>query len=654
MSRQASSRGMLAIPLHPEMEESLLGYLTRVAERNVLESPAVLLEGIASWPPSQLTLQQQARLARVLGIELRQVEELFDRTYRSGLPANLLTYERRRVSPSMLKQAGCDRALWLVKPLTCCCKSWRELIDACPHCGQALRWGHSYLTRCQSCEADLTSIETREVQRDLRDVLHAATQLAMGCDPVFSSLSLHPDLSRLGGPDIIELAVLCGRALAPKAQRGVKLSSKGVGYEGVAAGLKLLQGYPISFRDIADSAVNTVENPFFRKFAAGALTREGELKGVINVINHMAPEKRGVERLRIVRVAQRQFTATELAAALGIEKSRVRDMADAGVFGPRAPRGVQRKYDWFSKVDIEKGRAFIDSRIFASQWAKRMGLSPMDVCQLVGDGLLGAVSDAAAQRVFASKLQIEKRSQLRFEEEILSHVRFSGCVDQRVPVVQAFKMIGGAYKPWSWLIRSALNGTFLHGLQCHWTKRLNFLNLSIHTSVAVDIARRVMIGFDHSYRTHNDNENAFRPNLLTRREVEIYLNCTPSEVGALIYYRYIDVVSVRPTKVDARSVERFGDRYVSMGELSALYQLSPPDIRKLTSRAGLVRQENGFWWRRDLRGSSGLFASCSPALVIGAWELSGPSNPLGRPVLASSEPENRSSLIFRAPDEWRS
>lgn len=188
MSRQVATRGMLAIPLTPEMNESLLGYLTRVAERNVLERPAVLLEGIASWPPSQLTTQQQAQLARVLGLWPRQVKSLFDRTYRSGLSANLVSHERRRVSPLMLKQTGCDQALWAVKPLSFCCESWRELIDACPHCGQALRWGYAYLTRCQSCEADLTPVETRAVQPELRATLRAAARLAAGVMPKWDAL----------------------------------------------------------------------------------------------------------------------------------------------------------------------------------------------------------------------------------------------------------------------------------------------------------------------------------------------------------------------------------------------------------------------------------------------------------------------------------
>ncbi|WP_341020793.1 hypothetical protein [Brevundimonas diminuta] len=318
-------------------------------------------------------------------------------------------------------------------------------------------------------------------------------------------------------------------------------------------------------------------------FAAGALTREGELKRVMEVINHMAPEKRGVERLQVVRVARQKLTTTELAAALRVEKARVRDMAEAGIFGSRAPRGSQRKYDWFSAADIEKGRAFLDGRMFASQWAKQIGLSPMDICQLVGDGLVKSVSDAATKRVFASKLQIEKQSRVQFESEVLSRIRFSGCIDQRVSVVRAFEMIGSAYKPWSWLIRSALNGTLPHGLQCRWEYKLDFQKLNIHTSVAADIARRVMSGFDHSYRTVRDNESAFRPDFLTRREVEIYLNCYPAEVSALIEREDIRVAYKGPARIDAQSVETFGNRYVSMGELSMLYQLSPSDIRKLTS-----------------------------------------------------------------------
>ncbi len=652
MSRQVATRGMLAIPVTPEMNESLLGYLTRVAERNVLERPAVLLEGIASWPPSQLTTQQQAQLARVLGLWPRQVKALFDRTYRSGLSANLVSHERRRVSPLMLKQTGCDQALWAVKPLSCCCESWRELIDACPHCGQALRWGHPYLTRCQSCEADLTTVETRAVPPELRAPLRAAARLAAGAMPKWHALgsSLHPDLSALSPAEIFELAVVCGRAAAPKGQKGLRSDARGVCYEDLAAGLKLALGYPKSFRAIADSTDNAIEHTFFRMFAASALDREGELKRVMAVISCMAPEKRGVQRLKAVRIHQGRLTTTELAATLGVEKARIPQMVQAGLFGPRSPRGRERSYDWFSADDVGKAQAVLADRMFASTWAKRIGLNPIDVCQLVGSGLVKAAADPITTAIFPAKLQIDTQSRVEFEADVLARVQFSQPCEDWVSIPRAFTIIGGSHKPWGPVIRSAIGGSLPYGLRCFEGARLNFRRLHIHRFLVEDMRRRGVCGMPQVYSASAACLGAHYPEAMTRTEVETYLNCYPAEVSRLAAMGEIDVIALDPLMARSSSVEKFGAKYISMREMAELYAMPPILARFMMLEAGVKRSKNGFWNRADLRGGGVFQALISRQLIVGVWEMPGPPKALQRPGDCPSPREEASSrLVFMRP-----
>jgi len=418
----------------------------------------------------------------------------------------------------------------------------------------------------------------------------------------------------------------------------------------LAAGLKLALGYPKSFRAIADSTDNAIEHTFFRMFAASALDREGELKRVMAVISCMAPEKRGVQRLKAVRIHQGRLTTTELAATLGVEKARIPQMVQAGLFGPRSPRGRERSYDWFSADDVGKAQAVLADRMFASTWAKRIGLNPIDVCQLVGSGLVKAAADPITTAIFPAKLQIDTQSRVEFEADVLARVQFSQPCEDWVSIPRAFTIIGGSHKPWGPVIRSAIGGSLPYGLRCFEGARLNFRRLHIHRFLVEDMRRRGVCGMPQVYSASAACLGAHYPEAMTRTEVETYLNCYPAEVSRLAAMGEIDVIALDPLMARSSSVEKFGAKYISMREMAELYAMPPILARFMMLEAGVKRSKNGFWNRADLRGGGVFQALISRQLIVGVWEMPGPPKALQRPGDCPSPREEASSrLVFMRP-----
>lgn len=87
--------------------------------------------------------------------------------------------------------------------------------------------------------------------------------------------------------------------------------------------------------------------------------------------------------------------------------------------------GRERSYDWFSADDVGNAQAVLADRMFASTWAKWVDLNPIDVCQLVGSGMVKAAADPITTATFPAKLQIDRQSRVEFEVDVLARVQFS-------------------------------------------------------------------------------------------------------------------------------------------------------------------------------------------------------------------------------------
>lgn len=162
----------------PEADESLVGFLTRLAERNRLDNPLWLARvvgipfatvDVAATTPFDLGL-----LSSVSGIDVltlarmaywpsgtsRRVTFLDHRIGRE-----MVTLRHRRACPRCLFLSDHHRAPWDLSVVTVCPHHAIRLIDCCPACGSGLGWTHGSVASCR-CGADLRSAPTEPVSRE--------------------------------------------------------------------------------------------------------------------------------------------------------------------------------------------------------------------------------------------------------------------------------------------------------------------------------------------------------------------------------------------------------------------------------------------------------------------------------------------------------
>lgn len=168
---------MNRLPLRttPEVDESLLGYVARAADRN--GHPAlqhVLSLGGLSLCRAEL-LQRRGglnadELATFFGCTSRDFQTRILRPVRVdgtgssflnffGSPVRALCCEQklRRVAPGSLKNSAYHRATWILRPLTFCPENGELLIDTCPNesCRKKLGWRTAFgIQFCEHCVND--------------------------------------------------------------------------------------------------------------------------------------------------------------------------------------------------------------------------------------------------------------------------------------------------------------------------------------------------------------------------------------------------------------------------------------------------------------------------------------------------------------------
>lgn len=622
-------RRRLVIRIQPAPNESLLGYLTRVADHNVLQRPADILDGVCDWPPGKLTRFQQDGIAQIIGIPIQTFKAVCERSVFPELPRKMLSYGRRRLAPASLRVSPHHRASWSISAIDFCVETWQVLIENCPSCRAPLGWGQPSVHTCPSCTADLRKADSDYVPDSWRPVLTQAMRLAtVERQDLGAEIALHEDLGSLSPVEVFQLAVVCGRALKPP-RSGQKLQKdEGWSYLSLAAGMELVMGYPASVHALTEAAaLNALKPVFFRRMEVAAEARGGDLRKVMIAMSAMDPKVPGIVRLRNIRQSNNLLSTTELARALRVENASVKAMADAGVFGQRNPRGVVRKCDWFTDRDVALGRECLDGRTFASTWAKEVDLSVADVRQLMASGLLQRCSETV-DRAFQGSLQIEIGSLRAFEEALLSKVQFSSEGDDFVPIEWAFASIGGGYKPWAAVITAALADSLPHGLRCPGSRELKLGRLLVHESVAFDIRQRALSRHPVMCHVPAASMGSLRPNILSRTEVERLLNCLPADISRLCKCDLLNVVSQKPTVFEARSVEQFAQNYISIQEISALLCMRTAALNWRLPFKGFERDRSGFWERKSLWGPDGIIAAYRRRLLVSAWENPGPPKPV--------------------------
>nr|WP_295237265.1 hypothetical protein [uncultured Brevundimonas sp.] len=605
----------------PRFDESLIGFLDRAAEFNVLEAPSDLLNGIPTTRCKSLSKHQRANLALAVGADLREIDAAFARTFETGVPAHYLSYKVRRTSPTALANLSHVRAAWHVKPLTFCSRSWDMLIDSCPKCRVRLRWDDYPMSRCRRCDFALSAAKTERVAKSLRPTLLQAEGLALPEGRSVRDIlrDVDPKIAALAPADAFDLAVQFGWALAAPVAGISRKTLLGLDPRDLAAGVRVLKGYPDSVIAMQGGGLNQAERAFFRRLTAVAQSREGPLADLLAEVDDLRTSHRGVSRLKQARVENKLMTISNVAAELRLERSVVKKMVDHKIFGELPTRGALRSYGWFSQSDIERGQAFRDSRVGAQHWSSKVGLCHGYVRQLLALGLVAEPEPGPKRSVFGG-LQLSSDSVDQFERSLQEAISFDD-EDQSdwVLLPQALAVIGGSHKPVGPILHAALSGGLPEGLRGQRFRGL-LSRVFIHRSVADDIALRAVSGAPQLYCMGESAFGAYWPSVMSRTEVEEILNCSPPDFDAVRAEGHLLSAPGCRSAVATRHVMDFGASFISTREISRLTKLEVRGVDKEMKRLGYDRRCAGFWSRQDFSGPNGLLsAHRSNRRIFGVW-----------------------------------
>lgn len=160
MPAKASPRISTTLILEPHIEESLVGYIFRLANYRRLNSARMLLHACKfEWYTNQPRPEWMAELAGTACVEEEDLwaisygqQDTVWATFRGQLVSKSVIERRgeaeRRICPECIGEIPIHRAIWDLRYVAICPVHRMVLMDSCPACGKAIRWLGGDLTRC--------------------------------------------------------------------------------------------------------------------------------------------------------------------------------------------------------------------------------------------------------------------------------------------------------------------------------------------------------------------------------------------------------------------------------------------------------------------------------------------------------------------------
>lgn len=150
----------------PYSDESLAGYLLRLAEKNHYQSPNWILQlaGLKANRGIDLSLnrKQPSRLSQLVKVNDEQLKMMATGAVVRFKQCRYVIYNyAQKLCPQCLKQALYCRRLWDDKHLKACPFHGCRLMQECPQCQQAIKWSRPGVSRCQ-CGFDFRDSQAAE------------------------------------------------------------------------------------------------------------------------------------------------------------------------------------------------------------------------------------------------------------------------------------------------------------------------------------------------------------------------------------------------------------------------------------------------------------------------------------------------------------
>lgn len=251
----------------PYQNESLKGYLCRVAETNGYDSPYWLLEFANCSPWLATRKQSLQRLSHLFGVLPQQLsyrcywpcdgkptEYQFGQTH---VLRHMINLTRPRICPHCLSEGKFRRQIWDMSVIACCPDHGTALIDYCPTCLAGFQWQHAKVEECFTCGQRLSQIKTSQAPTDALELTTYISRRVFGY-PKAASTFMYLDQVEL--QEIMSAITFigshaCGRGSGQGLQLATRLSA-GATLRVVSEAAKILKNWPEGFYELLDRIKN--------------------------------------------------------------------------------------------------------------------------------------------------------------------------------------------------------------------------------------------------------------------------------------------------------------------------------------------------------------------------------------------------------------
>jgi len=586
--RRRTRGASILFPLEPMLDESIRGYLARVADWNCLDSRTDLLRfaGLTyvRRDLSDRISTELSSVSDVLGIRDGALRRILNPTVGGnpevvdyfGLPSQRRRFEikGRRVSPASLARSAHHRARWQIRLLPFCPESWEHLIDTCPSstCGKPLRWaGCLEIDRCEHCDFDLKLATPATVPADLRETLSFVGDLVHPAPEVRAKAlaRLPPPLNEVAAHDVFEVLCVVTRSVTPEHIKLTTSAQFDTTYLALAA--QVLLDYPATFDRLAEAGRNADHRilPLFAKLRRRAKEKAGVQKALIlSMVDRAETAHHGPARVAKMREEEGEWTFHRSAVWLGISLFEFNKVVAAGLATPAPRKGRVRNISWIKPGQVHPLSIGLRRRMETAEFVQSYQLPLAGVEQLVSLGLLEPCTEPIVQLLYPG-FQLDRVSVLGFVDRLAEAL--APPLPDSVALEDVFHGVGGGEKPWGPVIQAALDERIPGGLGIEPGERLQFQRLTISRQFAWEF----LAGRYSDLLALPRRSKLLDPAAdFSRIEAERYLNCFPRDLAWLISGRHISSYS-NGQFVGRAKVEKLARKLISAREISWRWRVSP-------------------------------------------------------------------------------
>ncbi|MFC3691553.1 transposase [Chenggangzhangella methanolivorans] len=604
----------------PKPGESLVSILTRLLQASGHDSLTALC-GPVGLP--QFAVSSPARyveaakdFAELCGLPLPEIEgrmyldagkESEERNLRSVggvvIRDRFLSTNRRAISPESLRKDPYHRSVWDIVPLGFCPESLEVLVENCPDpdCGRPLRWGGSSMTHCIQCGFDLRTAPTSRVSAEEATYLVPLAHLLSGiptlADPAL--LGLPEILGKIPPGEILHLALMLGLAAMPVQSGALRKQimhghSKQTDISLLAAGMKILFGWPQSFSPVVDNVRSQAmpvkgRDPLGIELGIIADLTDPEISdpAVCDLVSAALHDyyDRNLDRLKhtpypsvLLRWARSTMSAQEAADVLGATVQRV---ARLKVYPELVlTGGTSGKPFVFQRSAVEALRQEQTEIVSLTELALEEKIAPKLLRELVDAGFISVASDRASTLYQTPDMLVNRQKWRELRSRIEAMPRGVGgrTSELRIALAQA----GGTAEVWIDVLNHLLSGRLrifgvkegVEAVGNRWeidkAEVMAFLN-----SQAVDADVRPL--------TEACNDMGIKPTPANHLAKHGHIETTVETIGG---FKYL---------VSREAIARFKRDYILSTELSELFAMTPKAIKAWLNEEGVHEIQYTKW-----------------------------------------------------------